>query len=144
MTTRGDREQDVWLSDMQLASLSRADDADRLNAPVPTQWVSNGEHMPVPQTEDQRKVELRVRELADAAARKLGLTRRSFLAASGGMAASFLAMNEVYGQHFTVDREEMYEPAAYARNGPPRDLFVFDDQLHMVRSSAAGPLQFRA
>ena len=29
----------------------------------------------------------------------------------------------------------MYEPAAYAENGTPSDVFVFDDQTHIVRSS---------
>jgi len=28
MTTRGDREEDVWLSDQQLAKLARADEVD--------------------------------------------------------------------------------------------------------------------
>jgi hypothetical protein len=29
----------------------------------------------------------------------------------------------------------MFEPAAHAKNGPPKDLFVVDDQLHFVRGS---------
>src|SRR5207302_374553 len=66
MTIRGDREADVWLSDEQLAKLTRADEA------------------------------------------------------------------------------ELYEREAHARNGPPADLFVLDDQLHVVRSSMAGPQFFRA
>ena len=51
------------------------------------------------------------------------------------MAAAFLAMNEVFGQFFDVNLVEMFEPAAYAQSGTPRDLFVFDDQLHMVRGT---------
>ena len=58
MTCRGDREADVWLSDEQLSQLSRADEADDLHSPIPTQMVSNGEHMPVPQTEEQKRVEI--------------------------------------------------------------------------------------
>ena len=54
------------------------------------------------------------------------------------MAASLLAMNEVFGRFFDVDPIEMFEPAAYAQSGAPRDLFVFDDQLHMVRGSRRG------
>jgi predicted TIM-barrel fold metal-dependent hydrolase len=56
------------------------------------------------------------------------------------MAAALLAMNEVFGRFFDVDPIEMFEPAAYAQAGTPRDLFVFDDQLHMVRGTqgAAG------
>jgi hypothetical protein len=42
MTKRGDREEDVWLSDEQLSRLARADEVDRLHSPVPTRMVSNG------------------------------------------------------------------------------------------------------
>ena len=144
MTIRGDREADVWLSDEQLTKLTRADEANLFHSPIPTQMVSNGEHMPIPQTEDQKKVEARIKEIAEQASRKLNISRRQFLAGTGGMAAGFLAMNDVYGQMFKVDAAELFEPAAHAKNGPPADLFVLDDQLHMVRSSMPGPQFFRA
>ena len=51
------------------------------------------------------------------------------------MAAAFIAMNEVFGRFFDVDPIEMFEPAAYAQSNTPRDLFVFDDQLHLVRGT---------
>ena len=60
MTQRGDREEDVWLSDAQLAQLARADEVDHLHSPVPTRMVSNGEHMPIPQTAEQKRVERRI------------------------------------------------------------------------------------
>jgi predicted TIM-barrel fold metal-dependent hydrolase len=144
MTIRGDREADVWLSDEQLAKLTRADEANLFHSPIPTQMVSNGEHMPIPQTEDQKRVEARIKEIADQASKRLNISRRQFLAGTGGMAAGFLAMNDVYGQMFKVDVAELFEPAAHAKNGPPADLFVLDDQLHMVRSSMPGPQFFRA
>ena len=144
MTIRGDREADVWLSDEQLAKLTRADEANLFHSPIPTQMVSNGEHMPIPQTADQKKVEARIKEIADKASAKLNISRRQFLAGTGGMAAGFLAMNDVYGHMFKVDEVELFEPAAHAKNGPPADLFVLDDQLHMVRSSMPGPQFFRA
>jgi len=144
MTCRGDREADVWLSDEQLSQLSRADEADDLHSPIPTQMVSNGEHMPVPQTEEQKRVEFRIRELADFAGKKLGMSRRKFLCTSGGIAAGFLAMNEVYGQFFDVHEDELLEDEPFAGHSVPSDIFVFDDQLHMVRSSMAGPAVFRA
>ena len=134
------READSWFSDEQLSKLTPADAVDDgLASPVPTQMVSNGEYMPEPQTQQQKQVEARLKELADSAAKKLGMTRRTFLHTSGGMAASFLAMNDVFGKFFEVDREEMFEPEAWRENGPPRDLFVFDDQLHIIRSSQGGP-----
>ncbi len=116
----------------------------QLHSPVPTRMVSNGEHMPIPQTTEQKQVERRIEDLAESVGRRLGLGRRRFLAGAGGVAASFLAMNEVYGQFFSVDRDELYQPDAALPNAPPADLFVFDDQLHMVRSSQSGPLLFLA
>ena len=62
MATRLDREADVWLSDEQLAKLTRADEADELHSPIPTQMVSNGEYMPIPQTDEQKRVEARLKE----------------------------------------------------------------------------------
>jgi len=90
------------------------------------------------------EVEARVKEIADKAAKKLGISRRQFLEGAGGMAASFLAMNEVYGANFQVSEAELFEPEAHDENGPPRNLFVFDDQTHIVRSSNNAPRGLRA
>ena len=51
--------------------------------------VSNGEHMPIPQTDEQRRVEHLIEGLADTAGHRLGLGRRRFLAGAGGVAAAF-------------------------------------------------------
>jgi len=132
----------VWESDHglldeeQIAKCARADEGEPFHSPVPTRMVSNGEYMPAPQTEKQKQTEARIQQLTDTASRTLGIDRRRFLASTGGMAAAFLAMNEVFGRFFDIDPIEMFEPAAYAQSGAPRDLFVFDDQLHMVRGSA--------
>src|SRR3989454_5124825 len=128
----------------QVAQGGRADVAEPLRAPIPTRMISNGEYRPVPQTEPQKRVEARVQELADDASRRLGISRRKFLHSSGGMAATLLAMNEVFGRIFNVSLIEMFEPAAYAAAAPPKDLFVFDDQLHFVRGSKPSPAGLRA
>jgi predicted TIM-barrel fold metal-dependent hydrolase len=61
------------------------------------------------------------------------------------MAVAFIAMNEVFGKKFfNVNPAEVYEPAAYTKNGVPSDLFVFDDQTHIVRSSMNSPNGLRA
>ena len=125
------------LDEAQVAQCARADEADPFRSPVPTRMVSNGEYMPVPQTGKQKRVEARIAELSESASRKLGIDRRRFLAGSGGMAAAFLAMNEVFGRFFDVHPAELFEPTVYAQSGAPRDLFVFDDQLHLVRGSRA-------
>jgi hypothetical protein len=132
------------LDDEQVELCRRADVGEMLGSPVPTRMISNGEYMPAPQTEKQKKVETRIAELADGAGKKLGLSRRQFLAGSGGMAAALLAMNEVYGNFFRVSEAELLEQAAHAEAAPPKDLFVVDDQLHMVRGSRPSPAALRA
>ncbi len=133
------REEDSWFSDAQLGRVAPADHFDRVRSPIPTQMVSNGEYMPIVQTDKQRQVEVRIAELSAQASKKLGKSRRSFLASTGGYAASFIAMNEVFGRFFDVRPIEMLVPSAYAESGPPRNLFVFDDQTHIIRSSRVGP-----
>src|SRR5437762_6506745 len=140
----GSREEDAWLSDEQLDHVAPAE-SEPFQAPIPTRMISNGEYMPHPQTEKQKHVEARIKELADKASKKLGVSRRDFLSGSGGMAASLLAINDVFGtKFFKVSAVEMFEPAAAAENGPPRNLFVFDDQTHIVRSSTNTPQGLRA
>ena len=126
----------------QIAKLARADAAEPLKSPIPTRMISNGEYMPVPQTDQQKQVEARIEELTESASKKLGIDRRTFLTSTGGMAAALIAMNEVFGRFFEVDPAEMFEPAAYAQTGTPEDLFVFDDQLHLVRGSDTTSGQF--
>jgi predicted TIM-barrel fold metal-dependent hydrolase len=128
-------EDNTWLNDDQLSKCARAHETGGFQAPVPTRMVSNGEYMPAAQSKKQQQVEQRVKELSESASRKLGMDRRQFLRTTGGMAASFLAMNEVFGHFFDVSPIEMFEPQAYAQAGTPRDVFVFDDQLHLVRGS---------
>ena len=132
------------LDETQIERCRRADSAERLRSPIPTRMVSNGEYMPIPQTDQQKKVEARLEELAEDASKKLGVTRRQFLAGSGGMAAALIAMNDVFGRLFNVSPIEMFEPAAFAQASVPSDLFVFDDQLHIVRGSRPSPLALRA
>lgn len=137
------REEDSWLNDEQMRHVAPAE-SEPFQSPVPTRMVSNGEYMPHPQTDQQKHVEYRIRELADEAARRLGQSRRQFLMGTGGLAAAFIAMNEVHGKTFNVSKVEMYEPAAYAEHGLPKDLFVFDDQTHVVRTSMNNPQGLRA
>jgi predicted TIM-barrel fold metal-dependent hydrolase len=130
-------EDHTWLDEAQQSKCDRAHESEVFQSPIPTQMISNGEYMPAPQSSQQKHVEHRIRELSESASKKLGVDRRRFLASTGGMAAALLAMNEVFGHFFDVSPIEMFEPEAYAQAGTPRDLFVFDDQLHMVRGSQA-------
>jgi uncharacterized protein len=133
------REEDSWFSEAQLDRLAPADHADRVHSPIPTQMVSNGEYMPIGQTDKQKEVEARLAALSEQAAKQLGMSRRKFLTTTGGFAASFIAMNQVFGEFFDVRPIDMLIPEAYAAGGLPKGIFVFDDQTHIIRSSRVGP-----
>ena len=64
----------------------------------------------------------------------LGLSRRQFLHTSCGMAAAFLAMNDIYGNVFQVAPAEAREPELMlARAQGLAGQFIFDVQTHFVR-----------
>ncbi|MBV8337995.1 MAG: amidohydrolase, partial [Alphaproteobacteria bacterium] len=128
----------IFLSKRELDQTEPAEQA-AFQSPVPTQMISNGEFNPLPQTQQQRQVEARIKELADARADKLGLSRRRFLRTGSGMAAAFLAMNDVYGRFFDVSAAEAAEPeAAAARAQGLANQFIFDVQTHFVRDDFKG------
>ena len=103
-------------------------------APVPTQIVSSEEYFPPPQTAKQKEVEARVKALGNQMAKKLGTSRRRFFQTAAGMAASFLAMNKVYGPLFEVSEAEASTPElAQARADRLKDQFVFDGHTHFLR-----------
>ena len=103
-------------------------------SPIPTQVVSNGEFNPPPQSRRQKQVEERIKELADRHGAKQGLDRREFLRTGSGMAAAFLAMNEVYGDVFKVSEAEAADREMSAEMAADNDgQFVFDVQTHFVR-----------
>ena len=65
--------------------------------------------------------------MADDLAGKHGLDRRRFFQTAAGMAASFVAMNEVYGQLFAVGKAEASTPAmAQERANAVKDQFIMD------------------
>ncbi len=122
-----------FVSDDELATLTPADQRDTAS-PVPTQVVSNGEFTPLPQSEDQRRVEARIGALADELAPKHGQSRRAFLSSAAGMSAAFLAFNEVFGPVFTATRAEAATPGvADARAAALKKQFIVDCQTHFVR-----------
>src|SRR5215467_11915852 len=123
-----------WLSEREQRLVAGAKTASA-ETPIPTQIVSNGEYLPPPQSETQKRVEQRIFELADANGKRLGLSRRQFMQTGCGMAAAFLAMNEVYGTRvFQVDAAEAREPElTRARAQGLSGQFIFDVQTHFVR-----------
>jgi len=122
-----------WLSEREQRLVAGAE-AISAATPIPTQIVSNGEYLPPPQSETQKRVERRMLELADVSSKRLGLSRRQFMQTNCGMAAAFLAMNEIYGNVFEVEAAEAHEPELMlARAQSLAGQFVFDVQTHFVR-----------
>jgi predicted TIM-barrel fold metal-dependent hydrolase len=102
--------------------------------PLPTQIVSTDEFMPVPQTRQQREVEARLKTMGSALAKHQGMTRRRFFQTASGMAAAFLAMNEVYGHIYDVTRAEAQTPEmSKERAAALSKQFVMDCHTHFLR-----------
>ena len=121
-----------FLTDDDLNQLQPADEV-MFPSPIPTQVVSSDEFWPMPQTEKQKAVEARIKEMADEIGAKQGLGRRRFLQTASGMAAAFLAMNEVHGPLYAVSRAEAQQPdAAAARAATLKDQFIMDVHTHFL------------
>lgn len=103
--------------------------------PIPTSIVSNGECPPIPQTAQQKQVETLVEEMAAERAKKLGVSRRSFMRSSAGTATALYALNSVYGcgdddgGGFAVDECATIDEDA-ARESLAGDYFIMDVQTH--------------
>ena len=121
------------LSDQERNELLPAEFA-ALDSPIPTQIVSSDEFAPIAQTPTQREVEARLKTLADELAHRQGMTRRQFFRTAAGMAAAFVAMNDVYGPLFGVSRAEAATPElADERANQLGGQFVFDGHTHFLR-----------
>ena len=122
-----------FLSDEQLKELKPAE-ISSFPSPVPTQIVSSDEYMPVPQTAKQREVEARLKEMSSRLARQQGLSRRRFFQTAAGMAASFVAMNQVFGRLFEVTEAEAAAPdMAAERAGALSKQLIIDGHTHFLR-----------
>ena len=118
-TSKGVKPMASWLSEREQRLVEGAETASA-DTPIPTQIVSNGEYLPPPQSEIQKRVERRTIELADENGKRLGLDRRKFLRTSCGMAAAFLAMKQVYGVDvFQVEEAEAREPEMMLARAEP-------------------------
>src|SRR3981189_2676007 len=114
------------LTDAELAALMPSELC-QYQTPIPTQIVASDEFYPDPQNERQREVEARLLAMGDDRWGNQGLNRRRFFQTAAGMAASFVAMNEVYGPLFDVTRAEAATPAmAQERAAALKDQFIMD------------------
>ncbi|MBV8235436.1 MAG: amidohydrolase family protein, partial [Acidimicrobiia bacterium] len=99
--------------------------------PIPSRIASNEEFVPPPQSAEQKQYEDRLARLSAAAAQRQGRSRRDFLRSGSGMAAALLALNQVFGDCYEVDAEEVEDPQAFEERWP-KDQFIFDVQTHHV------------
>jgi uncharacterized protein len=121
------------LSDDERRALEPAETA-AFAGPVPTQIVSSDEYFPSPQSPEQRRVEVRVKALGDELGRKRGLSRRAFFRTAGGMAAAYVAMNEVFGRYFDASLAEAADrDLATERARGLAGQFVMDTHTHFLR-----------
>ena len=122
-----------YLTDDMISGLSPAETSS-FPSPVPTQIVSSDEFEPVPQTAKQREVEARLTELSDRLARRQGISRRRFFQTASGMAASFVALNQVFGPLFDASEAEAATPEhAAARAEALSGQMVIDGHTHFLR-----------
>jgi hypothetical protein len=68
-----------------------------IESPIAFRPCSNGEFVPRPETERDRRAERRFLEIVDEKARRLGMSRRRFAQGAGGAVAALVVLNEVYG-----------------------------------------------
>jgi predicted TIM-barrel fold metal-dependent hydrolase len=121
------------LSDQELSELTPAELCPH-RTPIPTQMVSSDEFYPAPQNEKQREVEARMLAMADELGGKAGLSRRRFFQTASGMAAAYVAMNEVYGGLFDASPAEAKTmELAQARADGLKDQFIMDMHTHFLR-----------
>lgn len=103
-------------------------------SPIPTQFVASDEFPPTPQTGQQRRVEARVKALGSELARRHGMDRRRFFKTAAGMAAAFVAMNDVHGPLFSVSAAEAATPElADERARALSGQFIMDMHTHFLR-----------
>jgi uncharacterized protein len=126
-----------YLTDEMIAGLDTAE-LSAFPSPVPTQIVSSDEFSPVPQSPQLREVEARLKDMSDRIAGKLGTSRRKFFQTASGMAASFVAMNQVFGNFFEVSEAEAATPEmAQARAKALSGQMVIDGHTHFLRDDTS-------
>lgn len=111
-------------------------------SPIPTQNVSSDEFLPRPQTVRQREFEARIKDMGDELAARQGMSRRRFFQTAAGMAASFVAMNQVFGPLFRATEAEAATPELANQLAESlKGQFIMDTHTHFLQDSV-GPEVF--
>jgi uncharacterized protein len=121
------------LSQRELDQLASAE-TEAFASPIPTQVVASDEYYPIAQTETQKRVEARMKELGDKNARRNGMSRRQFFQTAAGMATAFAAMNDVFGPLYNVGKAEAASVEAAAQQAQAMSgQFIIDVHTHFLR-----------
>jgi hypothetical protein len=112
-------------------------DSDGRRLPIKLDTASNGEYAPLPLAREVRHAKAIAHERASELARKLGVSRRSFLVSSCGAATTLLAMNEAFAQEGPPGGAYAVDPEAAADEALASSIldgkeFIFDVQTHHV------------
>lgn len=117
-------------------------DPDGLRLPIKIDNASNGEFAPIALPKRCVEGNRTAMEDVDAAARKLGQDRRSFLVGACGAASTLLSLNAVNavagktGSYFNVPDEARFESAA-AESTVAGDEFIVDVHGHFINPHGA-------
>src|SRR5438874_2156912 len=117
-------------------------DPDGRRLPIKLDTTSNGEFAPIPLQPVHHRARALAFDAADRNARRLGVTRRAFLASACGAASTLLAMNAAYaaagrrGGYYALPQESSLEMHV-ARTALDKGEFVFDIQGHFVNPTGA-------
>ena len=111
--------------------------------PIKLDSTSNGEFVPVPLDDTNRRANHLAQKWADANAKRRGVGRRRFMVSACGTASTLLAFNAVNaaagrtGGFFEVDQVAAVDPEVAADALAGRE-FVFDVQGHFVGRNGLG------
>lgn len=119
-------------------------DPDGTRLPIKLDTTSNGEFEPVPLSPVNHAANRLAHEAADTNAKRLAVSRRTFLISACGAASTLLAFNAANaaagktGGFFDLPAEAALEPMlAQSQIGGDRDEFIFDVQGHFVDPNGA-------
>ena len=117
-------------------------DPEGTRLPIKLDTATNGEYAPIPLEPVHHEARHFAFEAATWNAKRLGLTRRSFLVSACGAASTLLAMNAAYARHglrggfFELPHETALD-LQLARSSVDGQEFIFDVQGHFVNPTGA-------
>jgi predicted TIM-barrel fold metal-dependent hydrolase len=116
--------------------MTQLDDPEGRRLPIKLDSTSNGEFVPVPLSGANRAANRLAQEAASRHAKKLNVSRRSFLVSACGAASTLLAFNEAHGTsagYYQIEKESAFDlELARVQTGAAKDELIFDVQGHFI------------